>query len=450
MNLLTTRLGQDVFETALGMVMKDPEKNLPRAAAWASKVARRTDQRAMASNMARRFADPDDNWSQYAYRMLHQLRPNVVKTIATNFFLHGALEGIPLQYELKEKLGVSVPWAILMDPTERCNLRCTGCWAGDYQRSRELGLDVMDRICTEGDELGIRFYVISGGEPTVRMNDIFTLAERHRNQIFHLFSNGTLITREVARRMAELGNVTVALSLEGLEEATDARRGKGVFQKVMNTMDILREEGVIFGFSVCYTRKNTEVLGSDEFIDLMIAKGAGFGWYFTYMPIGRDVDLELMATPEQRKYMFEQIEHQRGTKPIFLMDFWNDGEASQGCIAGGRRYFHINAAGDVEPCAFVHYATCNINEVSLKEALANPVFKAYQARQPFDSNYRRPCPMIDHPEMIREIVHESGAHNTQLNEKETVDEFSAKMAAYAEQWGEMADEIWTEKHQEVR
>ena len=42
------------------------------------------------------------------------------------------------------------------------------------------------------------------------------------------------------------------------------------------------------------------------------------------------------------------------------MDFWNDGIYTKGCIPGGKRYFHINARGDAEPCAFVHFAVDNV------------------------------------------------------------------------------------------
>ncbi|MBC7348252.1 MAG: SPASM domain-containing protein, partial [Clostridia bacterium] len=127
-----------------------------------------------------------------------------------------------------------------------------------------------------------------------------------------------------------------------------------------------------------------------------------------------------------------------------------DGEAVNGCIAGGRTYFHINAAGEVEPCAFVHYATCNIKDVSLKEALQNPLFKAYQKRQPFHPNLRRPCPIIDNPEMLRDIVKESGAYPTQLHQDETIDEFVDKIKPYSVAWGELADNIWAQKQQEVQ
>jgi sulfatase maturation enzyme AslB (radical SAM superfamily) len=158
----------------------------------------------------------------------------------------------------------------------------------------------------------------------------------------------------------------------------------------------------------------------------------------------------MMATPEQRAYMYERILEYRRTKPVFIMDFWNDGEASNGCIAGGRRYLHINARGDVEPCAFVHYATCNIKNVSLQEALGSPLMRAYQKRQPFNQNLRRPCPIIDNPQMLKEIVEESGAYPTQLHADETAEEFAEKLTPYADGWADIADRIWEEKHLEQK
>ena len=238
---------------------------------------------------------------------------------------------------MAKELGHSVPWAILIDPTERCNLNCTGCWAGDYQRSEELDFETLDRVMTEAEELGIFFTIMSGGEPTLRKRDIIKLAEKHPSQVIHLFTNGTLVDDEFVAEMMRVGNITLAFSIEGFEESTDSRRGKSVFKKVMEAMDRMRKAGLIFGVSVTYTRKNTEELASEEFVDMLVDKGATFAWYFTYVPVGKDVDVELMATPEQRAYMYEKVLEYRRTKPIFIMDFWNDGEISHGCIAGGKR-----------------------------------------------------------------------------------------------------------------
>jgi MoaA/NifB/PqqE/SkfB family radical SAM enzyme len=250
-----------------------------------------------------------------------------------------------------------------------------------------------------------------------------------------------LIDRETAQEFADIGNLTFAISIEGFEDETDARRGKGVFKKVMQAMDNLREAGVVFGFSATYNRENTNTIGSDEFIDLMIDKGCIFGWLFTYVPVGGEADLEYMATPEQRAYMYETVNRWRSEKPIFIADFWNDGAATGGCIAGGRCYFHINATGEVEPCAFIHYANMNIKDTTLLEALKSPLFKAYQESIPFNENPLRPCPMIDNPEKLQRIVEETGAYPTQVNNL-TAAALCQPLHGYAKAWGEVADGIW--------
>lgn len=223
------------------------------------------------------------------------------------------------------------------------------------------------------------------------------------------------------------------------------RRGKGTFAAVMRAMEILKRKRLLFGMSTCYHRKNVEVVGSSDYLDFMIDKGAAFVWYFTYMPVGNDAVPELMVTADQRKFMYEQVRMFRKTKPIFAMDFWNDGEYVRGCIAGGRYYFHINANGDVEPCAFIHYSTVNIKNVSLLEALRSPLFKAYQQRQPFNKNHLRPCPLLDNPKSLKEVVNVSQAYSTDMLKPEDVNVLTGKCTHTAEKWGTVADHIWYAK-----
>ena len=293
----------------------------------------------------------------------------------------------------------------------------------------------------------IYFYVLSGGEPLVRKDDIIKLAQEFPDVTFLAFTNGTLVDEKFAQQMRECGNVSLAFSLEGFEESTDARRGEGTFQKVMHAMDLLNKEGVIYGCSTTYTSRNTEEVGSDEYIQMLIDKGVTYLWYFTFVPVGGERDFSLMASPEQRAWMAERIGQMRKTLPLFVLDFWNDGEASLGCIAGGRRYLHINAAGEVEPCAFIHYAVDNIKDKSVQEVLTSPLMKGYQKRQPFNGNHLRPCPLIDNPQMLYDIVEESGAHPTQLHEKpEDLGQLKDDLKEYSENWGKLADGIWDQRH----
>jgi len=127
------------------------------------------------------------------------------------------------------------------------------------------------------------------------------------------------------------------------------------------------------------------------------------------------------------------------------LDFWNDGEYVGGCIAGGRRYLHINAAGDVEPCAFIHYSNVNIHDVTLLEALQSPLFMAYRQGQPFNENLIRPCPLLDNPQALSKMVKVSNAKSTDMEAPEDVDVLTSKTKPAAEKWAPVADELW-EKH----
>lgn len=230
--------------------------------------------------------------------------------------------------------------------------------------------------------------------------------------------------------------------MEGFEKDTDMRRGEGTFKEVVRAMDLLKKEGVGFGFSTCYHRYNVDTVGSEEYLDFLIDKGCMFGWYFTFMPIGKDSPTDLLVTPEQRKYMHERIKYFRSKKPAFLMDFWNDGGHVDGCIAGGRRYLHINASGDIEPCAFIHYSNVNIKDVSLLEGLQSPLFMEYKNNQPFNENHLRPCPLLDNPDQLLNMVKRSNAHSTQPIDREPVEELTNKTRQVAKDWAEVADEIW--------
>ena len=391
--------------------------------------------------------DKDSCWHQLIEKVWTQTDPSVLKTIFNNFFVNANLVGWPKQEELRKKYGCNIPWAILLDPTSACNLHCTGCWAAEYGNKLNLTFDEIDSIITQGKELGIYLYIYTGGEPLVRKKDLIALCEKHSDAAFLSFTNATLIDEEFCEAVQKLGNISFSLSLEGFEEVNDGRRGEGIFDKVLAAMDLMKKHGLLFGTSICYTRANLETVTSDEFLDLLIEHGCRYSWYFHFMPVGMDAAPELMPTVEQRKYIYHrlrEIRSDKSDKQIFVMDFQNDGEFVGGCIAGGRNYCHINANGDVEPCVFIHYSGANINEVSLIEALQQPLFQAYRDGQPFNRNHLRPCPMLENPELLREMVEKTGAKSTDLQSPESAEHLCGKCDLYAAEWKKAADELWAE------
>ncbi|MDI6814225.1 MAG: radical SAM protein, partial [Desulfitobacteriaceae bacterium] len=329
-----------LVEMGIGYLSKNPEQNLAKLLDLGERLARKPEHRQMIAHFTSLLAERP-SLREYVRRVLTEVHPNYCKKFLLNLIVHASLLGIPRQQEMGAQLGVNVPYTILIDPTEACNLRCNGCWAGKYE-VHTLPYPVLKRILDEARELGIHFIVLSGGEPFAYPH-LIHMAQEYPDIAFMLYTNGTLIDEEMADQMQAVGNLSPAISLEGWRHTTDARRGPGVFDRVMQAMDLLKERGVIFGFSVTVTRHNAAEVFSDEFMDFMVEKGALYGWSFHYIPVGRDPDLDLLLEPEQRLWLAERVVQIRETKPLMVMDFWNDGELTQGCIAGGRRYFHITA-----------------------------------------------------------------------------------------------------------
>jgi len=161
----------------------------------------------------------------------------------------------------------------------------------------------------------------------------------HNDCIFLSFTNGTLVDEAFAKALSEVGNFGLAFSIEGFESATDFRRGKGTYKKVLEGMQNMKKYGGAFGFSACYHSKNTEAVGDPEFLDFLIEQGCMFGWYFTYMPLGKDADTSLLATAEQREHMFHFVREARKTKPIFLIDFGMMGNMSMAVLQAEKATF---------------------------------------------------------------------------------------------------------------
>lgn len=434
------------LKTALSYLEKDPEKNIPKLIGMIEKVAPKTVQ---LDTIKKYLTDKDNNWNILVKSLYTDIDDDVRKTLFTNFIVN-AFYGWKLKHdELMQKYNCNIPWTMLIDPTSACNLHCTGCWAAEYGNKLNLSFEELDSIITQGKELGMNFFLFSGGEPLVRKNDIIRLCEKHNDSVFSAFTNGTLIDEEFASEMLRVKNFVPAISVEGFEKATDFRRGEGTFSKVVNAMRILKAHKLPFGISCCYTSKNVDVIGSDEYFDWMIEMGAKFCWLFTFMPVGVGSPTELMVTAEQRKKMYETIREFRKTKPIWTMDFWNDGEYVEGCVAGGRYYLHVNANGDMEPCAFIHYSDSNIREKTLLQALQSPLFQSYKAHQPYNRNHLRPCPLLDNYGKLAEVVKESGAYSTDLENKEDVDELCEKCHEKADKWAPVADDLWKKSHPET-
>ena len=341
----------------------------------------------------------EGKWAGFMDNLLVNYDTDYIKGLMMSLGYEGGFSGFRQTKRKEKELGMKIPWIILFDPTSACNLHCAGCWASEYKKTLNLSYEDMNNLVCQGKELGVHEYLMTGGEPLCRKKDIVALAKEHPDCGFMIFTNGTLIDEPFCEDVLACKNILLILSIEGFEAATDGRRGSGVFRKVTDSMGLMKEKGLVFGTSVCYTRNNIDAVTSDEFFD-------------------------------------------------FLMDFQNDGEFVGGCIAGGKYYCHINPNGDVEPCVFIHYSGANIHDMPLKECLEQPLFKAYQEEQPFNKNMLRPCPMLENPQYLRSIIERTGAKSTDMLSPESCEHLCSKCDAYAAEWEPSANKLWSARHLE--
>jgi MoaA/NifB/PqqE/SkfB family radical SAM enzyme len=388
---------------------------------------------------------PYPHHKDYIYRTQQFLKKRNNVALLFNIGIRMALRRVWSQW----RYDYAIPTTMLIDPTSACNIRCKGCWANDYSKHSELSFEKLDEIMTDAPKLGIGNILMTGGEPLVRKTDILKLCRKHKLP-FTLFTNGTLIDEPLAMEMEKLGNLNMLISIEGFREATDFRRGEGIFDKAIAAMDLLKKYNIGFGFSICYHSKNYEEVCSDEFLDFLGEKGCWFGWMFNYLPIGQGADLSLCLNAEQRSYVKQKVEKYIAKHSFTIIDFANNGHLLYGCVGAGNGFIHINANGDLEPCAFFHYSDVNINDMTLKEALNSPFFKRFRKAGPFSDNHHRPCPMIDVPEILKHLSEGTEVHSTHMPHSESMQELATKTKAIADKWKPVADALYSKVSDEQK
>ena len=392
------------------------------------------------ANMAKEKHPMITSWKE----VFQKASPKAVEKVMTNLVINEFALGEKIRQEKMIEHELVLPKLVVISPTYACNLNCVGCYAGLYGRKYQLSKEEVWNLIREANELGIYFFIITGGEPFVWPH-LFETLEEFNDSYFQIYTNGTLITKEKAEKLAELGNATLAISVEGFEAETDWRRGRGVFAKIQKAWEYLREAGVIFGSSVTATKMNHDVLLKDEFWDFLKENGVSYAWVFQFMPVGMNPSMDLVPTAEQRYERFFKTEELRlGGKFAFVADFWNHGFLTHGCLAAGAKYLHVNAKGYVEPCVFQQFAVDSIREKSLLEILKSPFFSAYKRMVPYSNNLFRPCPIIDNPKVLRAMVKKFNAIPQHDGSERVVTELAPELDKLAEEWKVYADKLWYE------
>jgi MoaA/NifB/PqqE/SkfB family radical SAM enzyme len=375
-----------------------------------------------------------------------------------------------------EQNNVDPPFLLVISPGHACNLKCADCYAASSASGSKLSWEMLDRIISDAKSLwGIKLVVFSGGEPFAwhaQNRDMLDMASKNPGLLFLAFTNGTLIDKKTAERIAACRNITPAFSVEGMQAATDERRGEGIFDRVTAAMDLMKEAGAPFGISVTVNRNNCTSVLSEEFLNFFFARmGAFYGFYFQYLPMGRNADFGLMPTPGQRLKFRELIWKTIEDKKLFLLDFWNHGTLVNGCIAAGRGggYLHIDWNGNVMPCVFTPYSAGNIVDIynsggTLADIWGSPFLSSIRdwqkqqghGRKNSDSNavsspqgnLLTPCPYRDHYEQFIQLVKQ---HNSKPQDdsaaimlKDT--QYYKKMTAYDKELAKLFDPLWQQKY----
>lgn len=304
-----------------------------------------------------------------------------------------------------EANGDHTPGFLIASITSRCNLHCAGCYSRcietttDAEPVCQLTGEEWDRIFREAKDLGISFILLAGGEPLLR-RDIIEAAGKIPQILFPIFTNGTFINDSYYRLFDQCRNLIPVLSIEGEKEITDQRRGKGMYDLLIQTMDQLNQKGLMFGASITVTTENYKEVTSEAFVRYLTDRGCKLVLFIEFVPVTEEARHLAPGDPE-REYMEQAVSSLRNSCPdILLLSFPGDELAMGGCMAGGREFFHINSQGGAEPCPFSPFSDINVKDTSLKEALHSGFFTRLRASGLLQESHEGGCVLYEKREEV--------------------------------------------------
>ena len=313
--------------------------------------------------------------------------------------------------------GLKVPPFLILSITSTCNLKCAGCYAAatgtlcNQKSNNSLHLEQWVQIVQEARDLGVFAFIIAGGEPFL-MPDLLDLCEEFKDRLFLIFTNGTVLNDKDIEKLKRLRNTIVIVSIEGDQNLTDNRRGIGVYERIINTLNELDSKGVISGISVTINRNNFKFWMDSQNIDDLISKGIRLAFFLEYIPV--DNDTELMLTDEESHEFRKMVLNIRELKQIFLIHSPGDEEYMGGCVSAGRGFAHITPSGDLTPCPVSNIATHNLCKSTLREGLNSQLFKIIRENEHLLETNGSPCALFSHTEEVNAIVKKVKAYRTSV------------------------------------
>lgn len=311
--------------------------------------------------------------------------------------------------DILEKEGEHIPAFLISSITSSCNLHCVGCYARavhsceDTQPVGQLSAEEWDHIFEQAQELGISFILLAGGEPMLR-RDVMEKAGNRQKILFPIFTNGTLIDDTYIQMLKKYRNLLPIFSVEGKEKQTDARRGEGVYGKVLSAMEKMQKEKMLFGASVTVTKENLEEVMSDPFLKKLEERDCKALFFVEFVPMTPELK-ELAPGDEERMYMNQRLtEIREKYQNMIFLSFPGDEKSSGGCIAAGRGFFHINSHGGAEPCPFSPYSDVNVRDTSLREALHSGLFMKLQNSGTLTEDHAGGCVLYEKRDAVERCL----------------------------------------------
>jgi MoaA/NifB/PqqE/SkfB family radical SAM enzyme len=301
---------------------------------------------------------------------------------------------------------VNVPPIMIFSVTNQCNLHCTGCYHQALSRpsNGEMSAEKLRSVFREATEMGISFCVLAGGEPLLR-REILVITKDFPEIIFLVFTNGLLIDDDLISRLKKQNNFIPVISMEGYEEGTDERRGKGVYSELLKIIEKLNARNIFWCVSITVTRLNFKSVTDSQFIKTLYNSGCKLFFFLEYTPIKEGTD-DWILTSRQRNDLFLIRNSLRNEFKALFITVPGDEEEVGGCMSAGKGFIHITAEGDVEPCPFAPYSDTNLMKTSLKNALQSEFLKTIRQNHEHLSETEGGCALWIKREWVKSKLHE--------------------------------------------
>jgi MoaA/NifB/PqqE/SkfB family radical SAM enzyme len=335
-------------------------------------------------------------------RLLREVKPRVLWSFIRGAAINNWLAFQKFKQRLEQDL--RFPPIVFISVTQRCNLICKGCWATGVKEPHDMDPALLDKIIRESATQGVRFFGLLGGEPLL-LPWLPDFMKNHPKAYFQLFTNGRFLDQAMAAKLVAAGNVTPLISIEGVGDSYQARRGDNdMYNRALEALDACSKAGLVTGVATSVSASNFKDTVSPAFIQQMVEHGAHYIWYYIYRPSGPNPGFEEVLTDQQVRelHAFLLDQRKRVTSAVIIDAYWDE-EGRARCPAAAGINLHIGARGDVEPCPPVQCSDCHItlDDNLVENVEQSLLLTLFQSKVP---TLTPGCVLMDHPHELAALA----------------------------------------------